>query len=63
MIIVVGGIKGGSGKTTIATNIAIMRSYEKPNIWFCRKLFVSLNDPQEYDKLCGYNTNFYINSR
>jgi chromosome partitioning protein len=32
MIIVVGGIKGGSGKTTIATNIAIMRSYEKPNI-------------------------------
>ena len=32
MIIVVGGIKGGSGKTTIATNIAIMKGYEKPNI-------------------------------
>ena len=31
-LIVVGGIKGGSVKTTIATNIAIMRSYEKPNI-------------------------------
>jgi chromosome partitioning protein len=26
MIIVVGGIKGGSGKTTIATNLAVMRS-------------------------------------
>ena len=26
MIIVVGGIKGGSGKTTVATNLAVMRS-------------------------------------
>lgn len=26
MIIVIGGIKGGSGKTTIATNLAVMRS-------------------------------------
>lgn len=29
MIIVTGGIKGGSGKTTIATNIAVMRSASK----------------------------------
>lgn len=29
MIIVVGGIKGGSGKTTIATNLAVMRSMHK----------------------------------
>ena len=29
MIIVVGGIKGGSGKTTIATNLAVMRSIGK----------------------------------
>ena len=29
MIIVVGGIKGGSGKTTIATNLAVMRSASK----------------------------------
>ena len=29
MIIVVGGIKGGSGKTTIATNLAVMRSMGK----------------------------------
>lgn len=29
MIVVVGGIKGGSGKTTIATNLAVMRSIEK----------------------------------
>ena len=29
MIIVVGGIKGGSGKTTIATNLAVMRSEKK----------------------------------
>lgn len=29
MIIVVGGIKGGSGKTTIATNLAVMRSRSK----------------------------------
>lgn len=29
MIIVVGGIKGGTGKTTIATNLAVLRSVEK----------------------------------
>lgn len=29
MIIVIGGIKGGSGKTTIATNLAVMRSMTK----------------------------------
>lgn len=29
MIIVVGGIKGGSGKTTIATNLAVMRAREQ----------------------------------
>lgn len=28
MIVVVGGIKGGSGKTTIATNLAVIRSSE-----------------------------------
>ena len=28
MIIVVGGIKGGSGKTTVATNLAVIRSTE-----------------------------------
>ena len=28
MIIVVGGIKGGSGKTTIATNLTVMRSLQ-----------------------------------
>jgi len=26
MIIVVGGIKGGSGKTTVATNLTVMRA-------------------------------------
>lgn len=29
MIVVVGGIKGGSGKTTVATNLAVMRSKVK----------------------------------
>ncbi len=29
MIIVIGGIKGGSGKTTIATNLAVIRSFGK----------------------------------
>lgn len=29
MIIVIGGIKGGSGKTTIATNLAVLRSMTK----------------------------------
>jgi hypothetical protein len=29
IIIVVGGIKGDSGKTTIATNLAVMRSAEQ----------------------------------
>lgn len=28
MIVVVGGIKGGSGKTTVATNLAVMRALE-----------------------------------
>ena len=28
MIIVCGGIKGGSGKTTVATNLAVMRAAE-----------------------------------
>lgn len=28
-ILVIGGIKGGSGKTTLATNLAVMRSCEK----------------------------------
>lgn len=32
MIIVVGGIKGGSGKTTIATNLAIMRSLKNKDV-------------------------------
>ncbi|WP_395463592.1 AAA family ATPase [Wolbachia endosymbiont of Cantharis cryptica] len=32
MIIVVGGQKGGSGKTTIATNIATMRAIENESI-------------------------------
>ena len=29
MILVVGGIKGGSGKTTIATNLAVLRAMQK----------------------------------
>lgn len=29
MIVVVGGIKGGSGKTTLATNLTVLRSEEK----------------------------------
>jgi chromosome partitioning protein len=32
MIIVVGGIKGGSGKTTVATNLAIIRSAESRDV-------------------------------
>ena len=32
MIIVIGGIKGGSGKTTVATNLAVMRSGEGKDI-------------------------------
>ena len=32
MIIVVGGIKGGSGKSTIASNLAIMRAYEPKKV-------------------------------
>ncbi|QUI60415.1 hypothetical protein JKF54_06025 [Wolbachia endosymbiont of Spodoptera picta] len=32
MIIVVGGQKGGTGKTTIATNIAVMRAREGRNV-------------------------------
>ena len=32
MIIVVGGIKGGSGKTTVATNLSILRSEENRDV-------------------------------
>lgn len=32
MLLVVGGIKGGSGKTTLATNLAICRYYSKKNV-------------------------------
>jgi len=40
MIIVVGGIKGGSGKTTIATNLAVMRST-------CKKVLLVDADEQK----------------
>lgn len=32
MIIVIGGIKGGSGKTTVATNLAVIRSREGKDV-------------------------------
>jgi len=32
MIVVVGGVKGGSGKTTIATNLAILRSQARKKV-------------------------------
>lgn len=32
MIIVIGGIKGGSGKTTVATNLAVIRSGEDKDV-------------------------------
>ena len=32
MIVVVGGIKGGSGKTTVATNLAVMRALEQHDV-------------------------------
>ena len=32
MVIVVGGIKGGSGKSTIATNLAVMRSADRRDL-------------------------------
>lgn len=34
MILVIGGLKGGTGKTTIATNIVVMRSNEKRKVLF-----------------------------
>jgi chromosome partitioning protein len=32
MIIVIGGVKGGSGKTTLATNFAVLRSNDKKKV-------------------------------
>jgi len=40
MIIVAGGIKGGSGKTTVATNLAVMRSKE------CDLLLIDADDQE-----------------
>src|SRR4051794_25494828 len=41
MIIVVGGIKGGSGKTTVATNLSILRSKEG-----CDVLLIDADDQE-----------------
>jgi chromosome partitioning protein len=41
MIVVVGGIKGGSGKTTIATNLAVYRSAKESDV-----LLVDADDQQ-----------------
>ena len=32
VIVVAGGIKGGSGKTTIATNLAVMRALDGSDV-------------------------------
>ena len=32
MIVVVGGIKGGSGKTTVATNLSVIRAMESRDV-------------------------------
>jgi chromosome partitioning protein len=32
VIVVVGGIKGGSGKTTVATNLSVIRAMESPDV-------------------------------
>jgi chromosome partitioning protein len=32
MIVIAGGIKGGSGKTTVATNLAIIRATEGSDV-------------------------------
>lgn len=34
MITVIGGIKGGSGKTTLATNLVVMHSMKKQKVLF-----------------------------
>ena len=62
MILVCGGIKGGSGKTTIATNFAIMRSREGREVLLVdaddqesATDFTMLRNEAVYDQ-CGYTS-------
>ncbi len=62
MIIVSGGIKGGSGKTTIATNFAIMRSCEGRDVLLVdaddqesATDFTNVRDETTHGK-CGYTS-------
>ena len=43
MIIVTGGIKGGSGKTTIATHLAVMRAQNNSDT-----LLIDADDQEKY---------------
>ena len=62
MIVVSGGIKGGSGKTTIATNFAIMRSLEGRDVLLVdadeqesATDFTNVRDETTHGK-CGYTS-------
>lgn len=74
MILVVGGIKGGSGKTTIATNLAVLRSIsskvllvdadEQKSAWDWsqqRDAIVNTDSPASFSTVCMSGKSIYTN--
>lgn len=70
MILVVGGIKGGSGKTTLATNLVVMRSNQSKKVllvdadeqksaydWSTQR--VSGDHPSNFTTVCLYNRSVF----
>lgn len=76
MIIVVGGTKGGSGKTTLATNLTVLRSQKNKNVllvdadeqktssdWFAQRKNLGLENSWSFEQLFGKSIHTEIKKR